>query len=110
MKFSVAIAGRGRATVAAYGIADAEHQVEKELAGVWPSASIRIENIGRVGAGRIVEEFQVDFTIRMTLHATGDDAEEAARTALRAARAAAGGTRYAKIEWAPPRVTRASSG
>ncbi len=105
MTFQVTISGRGRAAIAAYGVADAEHQAEKDLAGLWPRAAIQIVELRRPPSGRIVEEFDVGFTLRMTTVAEAPTAGAAGRSALRTARAAALATRYSRVEWDVPVVT-----
>lgn len=92
--------GHGRAELAAYGLADAEHQVEKELRAAWPEARVEVLEVSRAGAaGRIVEEFAVRFRISGTRHVRAATVEDARRTALRQLRVALTGTRYARLEW-----------
>ena len=38
----MAVRGAGRVELAAYGLADAEHQVEKELRALWPDAVVEL--------------------------------------------------------------------
>ena len=102
MRHRVALAGRGRAELAAYGMADAEHQVQKELAAVWPGARVDVLGVSRVGAhGHIVEEFAVDYRVTGTLEVDADDAASARPAALRLLRDRLSGTRHARIEWEP---------
>lgn len=97
---AVALRGHGRAELAAYGLADAEHQVEKELRDAWPGGRVEVLEVSRTGAaGRIVEEFAVRFRISGTRHVQAATVEDARRTALRESRAALTGTRYARVEW-----------
>lgn len=91
--------GRGRAEVPAYGVADAEHQVEKELLRAWPGARVEVLEISRAGEARIVEEFSVAYRLEATVRLEASSAEEARREALRRLRAAFEGTRHRRIEW-----------
>jgi hypothetical protein len=98
----VALKGSGRVELAAYGVADAEHQVEKEVRAAWPQARVEVLEVSRAGAqGRIVEEFAVAYRVRGTVTVEVDDAKEARRTALREVRGRLAGTRHARIAWDP---------
>lgn len=98
--FTVRASGRGRVELPAYGLADAEHQVEKELLRAWPEARVEVTDVGRSeGAGRIVEEFVVAYRVDTTVHPEADTAEQARREALRRLRAAFEGGRHRRIEW-----------
>lgn len=86
--------GTGRARVAAYGVADAEHLVEKEIARAWPDARVLVTGVERgAGDARIVEEFTVSYRITATLPA------DTSRAAFQQARALLAGTRYERTEW-----------
>ena len=91
--------GRGRVEVPAYGLADAEHQVEKELLRAWPGARVEVLEITRAGEARIVEEFTVAYRVEATVQVEAPTPEEAWREALRRLREALGGTRFRRIEW-----------
>jgi hypothetical protein len=96
----VALKGGGRVELAAYGVADAEHQVEKELRAAWPEAKVEVLDVARAGAaGRIVEEFAVRYRLRGTLAVDAESPAEARRAALRELRGRFAGTRHARIEW-----------
>jgi hypothetical protein len=98
----VALKGSGRVELAAYGVADAEHQVEKEVRAAWPEARVEVLEVSRAGAqGRIVEEFAVRYRVRGTVTVEVEDAKEARRTALREVRGRLAGTRHARIAWDP---------
>jgi hypothetical protein len=98
----VALKGSGRVELAAYGVADAEHQVEKEVRAAWPEARVEVLEVSRAGAqGRIVEEFAVRYRVRGTVTVEVEDAKEARRTALRELRGRLAGTRHARIAWDP---------
>lgn len=98
--YRVHLRGRGRAEVGAYGMADAEHQVEKELVRAWPGVGVRIEEIGRpAGASRLVETFRVGWMAEGWIDAEGATPEEARRDAFRRARAFLEGTRYWMARW-----------
>ncbi|HEX8391603.1 MAG TPA: hypothetical protein VF665_04520 [Longimicrobium sp.] len=100
MEHIVKLRGQGRVEVAAYGVADAEHQVEKELAALWPGALVDILEVGRVDAdGRIVEEFRVGYRVRGSVSGTADTEEDARKAALRRLREAFAGSRFARIAW-----------
>ncbi len=97
---AVALRGHGRAELAAYGLADAEHQVETEWRAAWPGARVEVLEVGRAGeAGRIVEEFAVRFRVSGTRRVRAATVEEARRTALRELRASLAGTRYVRMAW-----------
>lgn len=98
--FRVRVRGRGRAEVAAYGLADAEHQVEKEIARAWPGVRVAVEGVERRdGEGRIVETFTVRFAAEGWVEAKGEDADAARGAAFRAARERLRGTRYRGMVW-----------
>lgn len=95
----VRVRGRGRVLVSAYGIADAEHLVEKELARLCPEAAVRIEEISRAGPHRIVEEFDVTYIIDSVVEVTANSEKEAVAAAFRQARHRLEGSRYAGTRW-----------
>lgn len=98
--FTVRASGRGRAELPAYGLADAEHQVEKEILRAWPEARVAVTDVGRgESAGRIVEEFVVAYRVDASLHLEADSPDDARREALRRLRSAFEGTRHRRIEW-----------
>ncbi len=100
----LAIAGDGRVTVPAYGLADAEHRVEKEIAKRLPGADVSILAVERPRDDpRIVEEFEVHYQVRVELEVAAADAAEARKLAFRSARASLAGSRYVRTVWdAPP--------
>lgn len=91
--------GRGRVEVPAYGLADAEHQVEKELLRAWPGARAEVLEITRAGSARIVEEFAVAYRVEATVRVEAPTPEEARREALRRLREAFAETRFRRVEW-----------
>lgn len=94
----VRVRGSGRVDVPAYGIADAEHVVEKEILRAWPEARVEILEVARAaGAGRIVEEFTVAYHIRATVAV--DEGTDARARAFRFARSRLEETRYRRTEW-----------
>jgi hypothetical protein len=94
---SVALRGSGRVELAAYGVADAEHRVEKELGGLWPGARVEVLEVARTGGpGRIVEEFAVRYRLRGVEPLT--DHPDAAAVALRALRERFSGSRFERID------------
>lgn len=95
----MAVRGGGRVELAAYGLADAEHQVEKEIRALWPDAAVEVLEVSRAGAGRIVEEFAVAYRVRATITAEADTLPDARKAALRMLREAFEGSRYARIAW-----------
>jgi hypothetical protein len=102
---TVAIRGSGTAELAAYGLADAEHRVEKELRALWPAARVEVIDVSRRGPpGRIVEEFLVRYRVSGTEAVIAGDAAESSRLALRVARERFAGSRFERIhlEAAPP--------
>lgn len=99
MHRTVRVRGRGRVRIAAYGVADAEHLVEKELTRLWPAASVRIERISRAGDPRIVEEFDVAYLLEGEQEVEAPTPAEAPASAFRHLRALLAGSRYGKTEW-----------
>ncbi|HWK88396.1 MAG TPA: hypothetical protein VNP72_00325 [Longimicrobium sp.] len=96
----MAVRGGGRVELAAYGLADAEHQVEKEIRALWPDAAVEVLEVSRAGGGgRIVEEFAVAYRVRATLAVDADTPADARRSALRTLRDRFEGSRYARIAW-----------
>jgi hypothetical protein len=97
--FRVRLRGSGSVEIAAYGLADAEHRVEKELTAGWPEATVEIREVRRPASGRIVEEFTVAYLLRGEVTVEEDGREEARRRAFRDARARFAGTRYDRTAW-----------
>lgn len=101
--------GDGRISIAAYGSADAELRVEKEITTLWPEAVVSILRIGRAAdsAGRIVEDFEVTYRIDASVDVGDASAKAAPGVAFRSARAHFAGTPYNRMEFRLP-GTRAS--
>lgn len=97
--FAVRVRGRGRATVAAYGFADAEHLVQKEIGRAWPEARVAVTAVTRVGENRIVEELAVDYVIAAEVLVEADSTETATGAAFRRARHLLSDTRYRMTAW-----------
>lgn len=96
----VALNGRGRVEVAAYGVADAEHLLERELERLWPEARVRVTDIERVGEEkRIAEEFRVSYQLECVVPVLASTAEGARREAFRRARERLAASRYWRTEW-----------
>lgn len=92
--------GSGRVELAAYGVADAEHQVERELRETWPEARIELLEVARtLPEPRIVEEFAVRYRLRGTVSVDAERAEDAPRAAFRTLRERFAGTRHERIAW-----------
>jgi hypothetical protein len=85
--------------VAGYGVADAEHLVEKALGRLWPEGRITVANITREGPPRIVEEFEVEYRLEGTVEVEAESPEEASREAFRELRQRMDGSRYARTAW-----------
>lgn len=97
----MAVRGSGRVELPAYGLADAEHQVEKELRALWPdAAAVDVTDVARMDeASRIVEEFRVRYRVRGTVPVTADTDEAARKAALRMMRDRFIGSRFERITW-----------
>jgi len=96
----VAVAGTARVELAAYGVADAEHQVERELRELWPEARVDLLEVARtLPEPRIVEEFAVRYRIRGTVPVDAESEADARRAAFRALRERFAGTRHDRIAW-----------
>jgi hypothetical protein len=100
LEYAVAIRGSGRVELPAYGLADAEHQVEKELRALWPQALVDVTDVSRTDpAARIVEEFRVSYRVRGVVPAVADTEADARKAALRAMRDRFTGSRFERITW-----------
>lgn len=100
MRRRVRVRGRGAARIVAYGVADAEHLVEKELTRLWPGARVRIERVSRADpAPRIVEEFDVSYLLEGEREVEAARPEEAASAAFRQLSAVLAGSRYSRTAW-----------
>jgi hypothetical protein len=96
----VAVKGTNRVELAAYGVADAEHQVETELRERWPEARVDLLEVARtLPEPRIVEEFAVRYAIRGTVTVDAESDADARRAAFRLLRERFAGTRHARIAW-----------
>ena len=97
----MAVRGSGRVELPAYGLADAEHQVEKEIRALWPdAAAVDVTDVARMEeASRIVEEFRVRYRVRGTVPVTADTEEDARKAALRMMRDRFIGSRFERITW-----------
>ncbi|HET6762834.1 MAG TPA: hypothetical protein VFH27_04155 [Longimicrobiaceae bacterium] len=97
---AIQVRGTGRVEVPAYGLADAEHQVQKEIRAAWPESHVDVLEVGRPGgAARIVEDFAVTYRITGTLHVAEPTPAAAEREAFRLLRARFDGTRYHQVRW-----------
>jgi hypothetical protein len=99
VRFTVRVRGRGRVRIAAYGVADAEHLVEKELTRLWPGAVVRIEGIARAGPDGIVEEFDVAYRVEGEQEVTAEGEADAAPSAFRQLRHMLADSRYGRTAW-----------
>lgn len=105
MKYVVRLRGSGSRELAAYGISDAEHQVEKEILRLWPDARVRVREVRRIGAEeRIAEEFRVEYRMEGCVQVDAADGDDARREAFRQARARFEGSRYWTISWDAAKV------
>ncbi len=99
-RFEVEIEGRGNVVLPAFGLADAEHRVEKEIVKRLPEARVSIHSVERPpGSSRIVEEFSVTYSLRLRFPVDVADDDEAVPTAFRAVRDVLIGTRYERTRW-----------
>jgi hypothetical protein len=101
LEHAVAVRGSGRVELPAYGLADAEHQVEKELRALWPAAAaVDVTDVARMDeASRIVEEFRVRYRVRGSVPVTADTEADARKAALRMMRDRFIGSRFERITW-----------
>ncbi|HEX6038272.1 MAG TPA: hypothetical protein VFZ20_09545 [Longimicrobium sp.] len=100
MAHQVPLGGMGRVELPAYGLADAEHQVEKEIRALWPDARVDVTDVSRVDEqGRIVEEFRVSYRIRTMVEVEAESLVAAGRAALRLLRERFAGSRYERVAW-----------
>jgi hypothetical protein len=87
-------------TLAGYGLADAEHRVEKEVRAIWPECAVQVLDVARPpGSDRIVEEFAVRYRLRGTVEVEAETPAAARAAALRLLRERFAGTRYARVAW-----------
>lgn len=100
MRHRIPVRGAGRVELPAYGLADAEHQVEKEIHALWPDATVDVTDVGRLDErSRIVEEFRVSYRVRTVVEVDAESLPEAGRAALRLLRERAAGSRYERVAW-----------
>jgi hypothetical protein len=101
LEHAVAVRGAGHVELPAYGLADAEHQVEKELRALWPdAAAVDVTDVARTDeASRIVEEFRVRYRVRGVVPVTADTEADASKAALRTMRDRFIGSRFERITW-----------
>lgn len=100
MLHTIAVRGAGRVELPAYGLADAEHQVEKELRALLPDAAVDVLDVARTDEqSRIVEEFRVRYRVRAAVPADADSADDARKAALRQLRERFAGSRFERIAW-----------
>jgi hypothetical protein len=100
VKYRVRVRGSGRSELAAYGVSDAEHQVEKQIRRLWPEARVYVREVRRIGAeSRIAEEFQVEYRLEGFVHLEAGSSDQARREAFRQARERFAGTHYWTIAW-----------
>jgi hypothetical protein len=103
VEYEVPVRGRGRVQLPAYGIADAEHRVEKELSRLWPAALVQVLDVARAEGGvRIVEEFSVTYLLSGTLRVEAATAAVAPAAAFRRARELLADSRFLRTEWENP--------
>jgi hypothetical protein len=103
VEHEIRVRGRGRVQLPAYGLADAEHRVEKEISRLWPGTLVQVLDVARgEGEARIVEEFTVAYRLENTLRVEADSPESARAAAFRAARALLADSRYFRTEWESP--------
>lgn len=97
----MAVRGSGYVELAAYGLADAEHQVEKELRALWPeAAAVDVTDVARMDeASRIVEEFRVRYRVRGVVLVVAEKEEDARKAALRMMRDHFIRSRFERITW-----------
>lgn len=106
MAYSVRLRGGGRVQVAAYGVADAEHLVAKELARLWPGARVHLLEIRRGDEEpRIVETFEISYRLTATVQVDAASRDQAPSAAFRHARGLLSGSRYRAVEWNAEEVT-----
>ncbi len=98
--FEIGVEGRGTVVVPAFGLADAEHRVEKEIRKRLPDSRVSVHTVERPpDTSRIVEEFSVTYSLRVRLPVEAADDDAAVPTAFRAVRDALAGTRYERTRW-----------
>lgn len=106
MIHSIRIRGTGRVEVAAHGMADAEHLLEREIRALWPEARLVVTDVSRApGVERIVEDLTLSYRLEATVEAEGEEPRAARRAAFRIARERLGASRYRRTTWeavAPP--------
>ena len=99
-EYRVEVRGAGRVELAAFGLADAEHQVEKELADAWPGCRVEVLDVARTDdRARIVEEFALRYRVRGTLPVAAATRKEAQSAALRSLRERFADTRFSRVAW-----------
>ena len=100
MRYQARLLGRGITQLAAFGVVDAESTIEKELARVCPGARLNIREVRYPsGPPRIVEEFEIGYSLAVDLAVEAEDEASARKAAFAAARGALEGTRFARVAW-----------
>lgn len=100
MRFRARLTGYGEAAIEAFGSADAEARLEKELARALPGSTLVIRALRRPeDEPRIVETFVAEYLLRSDLEVEGTNEESARRAAFSAARRALSGSRFQRVAW-----------
>ncbi len=108
MRYHALLVGSGVASIEAFGSADAEARLEKEVARALPGASLLIRALRRTEeTPRIVEGFDAEYLLRVRIDMEGNDEEGARRAAFASARQALSGTRFARVAWERAELTPA---
>ena len=100
MKQRMRVQGRGRITVTAHGVADAEHRAEVAAGRLWPEARLTVQGVDRLDAGdRLVSEYRVRYALVGELECAGESPEAQVREAFRQARRKLDGSELRSVEW-----------
>lgn len=92
--------GRGSVEIPGYGVADAEHRMEKELSSLLPGAIVHVQQIRRTDPQpRIVEAYLIDYGVVVELEVEPNEEGKTDRAAYAAARERVRGSRFERMEW-----------
>lgn len=96
----VRVHGRGAVEIPGYGLADAEHRLEKELKSLLPGGTVQVQQIRRTDPEpRIVESYLISFSVVTDLEVEPSDEGKVERAAYAAARERVRSSRFERVEW-----------
>lgn len=96
----VRVHGRGAVEIPGYGLADAEHRLEKELKTILSGGIVQVQQIRRTDPEpRIVESYLISFSVVIELEVEPVEEGKVERAAYGAARERVRSSRFERVEW-----------